>query len=360
MQRQVGIMNFQLITHLKNNMKKVLLSLLAINLLFTSCDNNKEDDLKIVEAKTTVIFNEGNFNSSNATIGIYSTEDSTYSPSAFVDANGFFVGDVLQSVKLYENKYYSVLNGSNVVEVIDADNFSSLETLEDQRIDKPRYIDMAGNTAYLSVWGPYNTDFSLSNSKILVVDLEQMAVVEEIPTKPGVEQVLLAGEKLLVTRNYFGAYNHLTVINTSTNAIEADIALPSGPEELFLDAAGNPWVACSSGALVQIDLTNYSLNTLSLEGEIFGDVDIVQDDLYFIQAGNVKKVNLNSQEITTVVPELETAILYSFAVNPTNLDLYIGDGVDYGAEGKVYHYNSEGALVQEFGVGIFPTQFDFK
>lgn len=340
-------------------MNRLLVCLFAM-VIFSSCD--QEEQPSISKGNVWVI-NEGNFGSSNATIGVYNTNDSSYSESVFFDTNGYFIGDVLQSVDVAGEIAYGVLNGSNTIESFETGSFESIETLEHRSIDKPRYmaIEPSKNRAFVSIWGPYNTDYSLSNSKVLVLDLNSMTVIDSIGTAPGVEQIELIDNALLVSRNYYGAFNHLSIISTTDLSLKADIELPAGPDEIFLDSQGAPWVVCTSGKLVKIDVESQRIDeTIDLGAPIFGDVDIFDGQVYFLQGDVVKSVVLSTGEVTERVSSLSVTLPYTLGVNPFNGDIYLGDGVAYGSEGKVYHYKNGGELVQAFQVGIFPSQFLFN
>ncbi|MFT4741806.1 MAG: hypothetical protein ACJAT1_002394 [Marivirga sp.] len=339
-------------------MNKIFICLVAL-VLFSSC--NEEESPSLSSGNVWVV-NEGNFGSANATIGVYNTNDSSYNSTAFRGANGYFIGDVLQSVKLENETAYGILNGSNTIEAFDTKTFESIETLENPSLDKPRYMSATSQgRAFVTVWGPYNTDFSLSNSKVLVVDLNNMEVVDSISTAPGIEQIELIDNTLLITRNFFGSYRHLTMININDFSEVTDMELPDGPDELFIDSQGAAWVVCTSGKLVKIDIEGQKIaQTIDLGAPVLGDVALFDGELYFLQGDKVNSIKLTSEEVTNRVSGIAIDLPYALGVNPFNGDIYLGDGVNFGSEGKVLHYNAAGDLVNTFQVGIFPSQFIFN
>jgi len=338
-------------------MRKLLI--ITLTALLASCDN--EIDPVAESSGNILILNEGNFGSGNATIGLYSTDDTTYTETTFQSANGFFIGDVLQSISVEGEMAYAVLNGSNKVEAFSLTDFSTVETLTDTVIDKPRYLAITGNTAYLTIWGTYGENFSLVDSKVGIINLNDFTLEKSIDTAPGVEQIIAADGKLYVTRNFFGAYSNLTIIDAVSQTIITDIELPAGPDEVFIDEANRVWVACTSGKIVEIDKANNTIaQTIDVADEIFADVALYNNELYFIEGESVKKINLDSQAVTTVLTGLSFDLLYAFDVNPFNGDIYIGDGIAFGSEGKVLHYNASGDLVASFTSGILPTAFIFR
>lgn len=53
-------------------------------------------------------------------------------------------------------------------------------------------------------------------------------------------------------------------------------------------------------------------------------------------------------------------IYYGLTVNPVNSDVYVADAIDYVQSGIVYRYSSDGALLDNFRVGITPGAFCWK
>lgn len=340
-----------------NLLNKAFFAVFSLLILFTGCD----DENPKPETGSVLIIHEGGFNGNNATIGSYDPDLKSYNANAFMKGSSPFIGDVQQSVLQHENSLYSVLNGSNSVEIIGLENLNFIASVEDEMIDKPRAITISGTTGYLSNWGPYGENFSLTDSNILTIDLTTNTVSGTIDTENGVEDVEIVGNKLLVTRNYYGAYQNLTIINIDNNEVEKDIELPSGPQEIIVDRAGNPWVVCSGGFLVRIDEEQgTAVETIDLSGAILGEADIYSNEIYFLQENKVKKVNISSGEIISLFNTVDITTPYAFAVDPNNGEIYIGDGVDYSDGGLVYRYSANGELLDDFISGILPTQFIFN
>ena len=47
-------------------------------------------------------------------------------------------------------------------------------------------------------------------------------------------------------------------------------------------------------------------------------------------------------------------------MNPYNSDVYLADAIDYTQPGRIYRYNAQGELLDQFEVGIIPGAFCFK
>lgn len=338
-------------------MKKQLLLFLSI--ITFACSEN--DEPQVQSSGNVFIINEGSFGASNASIDIYNTTDTTYQLAAYKNTNGDFIGDVIQDVEIDNNIAYAVLNGSNRVVSFSLADLKTIDTLQASVIDKPRYMTIDGNKAYLTVWGPYGENYSLTDSKIVVIDLTTFEIESTIATEPGVEQILEHSGKLYVSRNYYGAYNNLTIIDIASETILADLRIATGPDEIFVDNQNRVWVACSSGALVEIDTNTDNVSqTINLNGEILSDVEFFEGKVYYYQGNAVKAVDLNSPKDETIIDNVELGLPYAFSINPDNGDIYLGDGVAYGSEGEFIHYTSDGEFVAAFTSGILPTQFIFR
>ncbi len=355
-----------------NLRNRSLLALLVMFLIFTACDEDEiipevdepeevESDSLVLRTVNVLIFHEGGFMANNATIGSYNPLNQRYNATSYRDVNGSFIGDVQQSVLLNNGMFYSVLNGTNIVQVLDSTTLNLSATIEDDLIDKPRDLAIAGNIGYLSNWGPYGDNFGLTDSRILIIDINNSSVTGSIETEEGLEDVEIVGNTLLAIRNYFGAYQNLSFISLDNNEVITDIELPAGPQEILTDASGNVWVVCSSGALVKIDVENTSIvETIELEGPIFGDADIYDNAIYFLQNNEVKAYNLSTGTISSIAETMEIQTPYGFALDPLTGDIYIGDGVDFSDSGKVLIYSAEGELINDFVSGILPSQFVFE
>ncbi len=59
-----------------------------------------------------------------------------------------------------------MLNGDSKIEITDEETFKLENTLTAPAIDKPRYVEVIGNKAFISVWGPYDETYSLIDSYV--------------------------------------------------------------------------------------------------------------------------------------------------------------------------------------------------
>jgi len=319
-----------------------------------------------------VIVNEGGFGSSNGTLSFYPLNAGVVEQNIFRNGQGDFAGDVVQSIAFHGGKGYIVINGDNKVEIVDSNTFESIGTITNEVLDKPRYIEVINNNAYISVWGPYeNGGFSLVDSYVLVIDLMTNEVIKKIETDEGTEQLLRAGNYLFASNYNYGASTTVAVIDPADNTLVDQLEVGSGPAGLVIDANGKVWVLCtgdfgsSNGMLVRINPSMLTVEE-SIPLHINPDVDlaITPDGSSLVYTGGI---NVYSMPISsTVAPDSPLFIAsdvvsnYALGVDPTTGDIWIGDALNFVSAGKVFVYDAMGNAKTSFVAGIGPTQFMFK
>ena len=344
--------------------------LLEACLLFAGCE---QDDVQPAGKYDHGVFvvNEGGFGAGNGTIS-FRDPAGQLEHNIFRNLQGDFAGDVVQSLYFDdEDTGYIVVNGDSKVERVDAATFEKRGTITHAAIDKPRFMAVAGNKAYISVWGPYDEFFSLIDSYVLVWDLINNEVITTIDTDEGTEELLLSGGVLFATNYNFGGSNTVALIDPVSDGLLDQLEVASGPSGIVEDGSGKVWVLCvgdyasNNGALVRIDpVTRMVEETVPLDANPNSDLAITPDgsSLLYMVGTSVYKLDVTA----TVAPDVpffvadEVVSPYALGVHPGTGEIWIGDALDFTAAGKVYIYSAAGEDVTNFAVGIGPTQFVFK
>jgi DNA-binding beta-propeller fold protein YncE len=342
----------------------------SVVLVFQGCSDDDGDKSASSVVTGVLVANEGNFLAANGSVTYYNPEKDSVAQNIFRNAAGDFAGDVLQSITLDGERAYLVLNNSNTIEIANSTTFAREKTVAAPILDKPQYVSIINGKAYISVWGPYDADYNLTNSSIVVADAKTMTITDTIPTRPGVGELFYAGGYLFASINNFGAAHVISVIDPSTNEVIEDLGVTPGPSGMVLDANNRLWVICRGGYgtedsyLINFDIKHFVQVQIHLDFQAGTDLAVSPDGktLYFTGGNNVYSMPVDSKEAPAapLFTAEDVTDLYSFGVNPENGDFYVGDARSFSASGEVYVYASDGTAKTSFATGVGPTQFIFK
>jgi DNA-binding beta-propeller fold protein YncE len=343
-------------------------------LVFVSGLAGCHDDEKAPKGKYeqgTVIVNEGAFGASNGTLTHFNSASGEAQQNIFKSTGSQFAGDVVQSLTIAGDKGFVVVNGDDKIQVVNAKTFEGISTITHADIVSPRYIQVINNKAYISVWGPYDDNYSLIDSYVLVYDLNTNATLKKIDTDEGVENLVYNGEKLFASNFNFGGSSTVAVINPSDNTLVKQIEVGPGPAGIVIDNNKKLWVVTSGtyqgkdGKLVKINTS-----TLEVESEIAlglnpdNDLAITSDkkNLIFSSGNLIYKMSIDATAAPTTpyITASDVVTPYSLGVDPVTSEVYIGDALNFATPGVVFVYKADGTLKTSFPSGINPTQFIFR
>lgn len=350
----------------------VSLSMLALAFTFTSCDKDDPEPpitTLLPPSYTNGVFitNEGPFGAGSGTISFYSRGNATVSNDIFDAINLYPLGNIVQSMEVFNGRGYIVVNNAGKVEVVDATSLSTKGVITG--LTNPRYfLGIDNNKGYISEWGAGGVA-----GAVKVVDLNTKTVTSTITTGKGAEAMVKAGNNVYVACG--GGYDNdsvVTVINATTNAVVKSIHVGANPSNLKVDASGNVWVLCNgkvdgsynyianTGKLVRIDgnadTVNISLPFVSKPSNMA--INGAKTVLYYSAGGKVYAHSSTASVLSS------TAVInrsfYSLGIDPTNDYFYGSDAGDYTSNGKVYRYTAAGVVVDSFTVGVIPGNFCFQ
>ncbi len=338
--------------------------------LFTACDDEEDKPRGKYDAGAFVI-NEGVFQAGNGSITHYNIASATAEQNIFSNNALGFSGDVAQSLKFTGDKALLVLNGDSKIEVINGSDFTSITTISGTDIDKPRYVEVIDNKAYISVWGAYDPNFLLIDSYVLVYDLDSNTVVTKIDTDEGTENLIYDGQRLFASNFNYGASSTISVINPSDNSFVDNIEVSAGPAGMVLDANNKLWVVCV-GAWDAVNGYLFRINpaTLAVEEEITitgvpgSDLAVTPDKQEIVYHVGTSVYSIDIDATTEASEPLfiadEITSISTLNIHPATGDIWLGDSPSFSAIGKVYIYSTGGEVVNSFDTGILPTQIVFR
>lgn len=315
------------------------------------------------------VLNEGNFQYSNGTLIYYDPSTGEVQNEVFFRANGYRLGDVVQSMAIYDNKGWIVVNNSKVVFAIDPVTFKEVGRIEN--LTSPRYIHfISPEKAYVTqIW----------DNRIFIVNPKTYQITGHI-TVPNMESESGSTEQMVqygkyVYCNCWSYQNRIIKIDTETDKVVDEIQVGIQPTSLVMDKYNRLWAVTDGGyegspygyeapALYCIDADKFEVVSRFRfkKGDYPSEVQMngTRDTIYWIN-DDIWQMDVLAQRVP-VRPFLESrgTIYYGLTVNPRNSEVYIADAIDYQQQGKIYRYSSNGKLLDEFYVGIIPGAFCWR
>ncbi|CAN5472679.1 hypothetical protein BH11BAC2_BH11BAC2_07580 [soil metagenome] len=356
----------------KNNlMKKILVLFCGVAALFISCEKEKNDSTPAPDNLNGIfVINEGAFLSGNADISFFSSDSAYSNTKLFESVNGVPLGDVAQSMTIYDNHAYIAVNGSGKVEVVSMNDFKRTGTITN--IGGPRYFLGKGNSGYISDW---------ASNQLKVYELTSLTLIDSIPCGAGPEEMVLVNNKIFVCNGGgYGNDSTITVINASNNDVIATIACPVNPSSIRVDKNNKIWVLCrgdigpdytptpddAGGALLQIDPSTYAiLKTFNMNYDrhpIQLKMNNAKDKIYFLNGSSNFSGSVYTMNITDATLPLAAIVddnFYGLGIHPVSGDIYTGL-LNFSTNSWMIHYNQSGAVLDSSGVGIGPNGFVFN
>ncbi len=352
--------------------RNLLYVVLILSLMSTSCMKwDYGDDMEDFDASGAGLFitNEGNFQYGNATLSYYDPSTNTVQNEVFFRANGMKLGDTAQSMCVYGDKGWIVVNNSHVIFAIDLNTFKEVGRIEN--LPSPRYIHFVNDEkAYVTqIW----------DNRIFVVNPKTYSITGQIEV-PGMamesgstEQMVQYGKYVFC--NCWSYQNRIIKIDTEIDRVVGELTVGIQPTSLVIDKYDRMWTVTDGGyegspygyeapALFCIDAATFKiekqfkfrLNDTPSEIQLNG----TRDTLYWINR-DIWRMDVTAERIP-VRPFLEyrDTKYYGLTVNPANSEVYVADAIDYQQQGIIYRYTPQGQMIDEFYVGITPGAFCWK
>lgn len=338
-------------------MKNLIYVILIAFFAFSCEEPKKEDEPVKVGQSSVIIINEGNMGYGNASIDIYDPATGELGSSVFFKNNKRPLGDVLQSVTLFDGKAYLVVNNSSKIEVVDIDDFQFFGSIKN--LASPRYfLPINKNKAYVS-------DFQLN--EIHVVDPQNFSKINSIPTTGWIEKMTIAKGKVFACN---AISDEVWVIDPIRDSVISKIQVGVEPLEILTDKNNDVWVLCTGGfeedfaQLLKIDAETEMISKAFTFHNIKSyphclKIDGAGQNLYFLDV-DLFKMPIDAISLpATALIKSNGRLLYGLGVDPDNGDIYLTDAIDYLQKGIVYQYDRNGNLIYDFKAGIIPSDFGF-
>lgn len=350
----------------------VFRGLLLLLLGVQACQSNDPLTTSGTYDNGVLTINEGIFGNTSGTITHYNRATQEATPQIFKTVNERDLGDVVQSLTVYNGKGYIVVNNSNKIEVVSADDFKEVAQVTDLRL--PRYMVVTPNgEAYVTEWGADGLTGSLAR-----LDLIQNKVVERISMPLGPERIYLLNGRLYVTHTGgFGTNNQVSIVDFNTRQVINRLTVDDRPGGMVVDAQGHLWVACAGKVTYttypNIDVANSTESSLMAidptteqvvfrrsfgKGKPLGHLTINTTDLnilYYTREGQVWAYNIQ----TDTERSLFTGNYYGLGYDPKSQLLYAATSSGINPATIERRKPSDGSLVNAYTAGTFANGFVF-
>jgi YVTN family beta-propeller protein len=351
---------------MKKNLRKIGMFALAITVL-SSCKKDNIDEIYVAGNYEDGYFvtNEGNFGTGNGSIS-FVDEYGAVENDVFASINSFALGDVVQSMNIIGSKAYILVNGSSKIEVASVDSMYSVATID---AVSPRYIAKVNdNKAYVTDWGI---------NGVQVIDLLTNTISSTIACGTGPEGITVAnGFAYVCNVGGWGLDNTVSVINTTTDAVETTLIVGDKPSSVVVDVNGAVWVL--TGGFTEYD---DDWNVVSeTAGNLVKIVNNTIEETYAFAVGNHPQDLVIDDAGTTLYYSdgSWSKAVYAFDVNDTELPttalidksfyglgvhggyVYGTDAVDFTQSGWSYKYTVDGVIIDSVQVGIIPGGYCFN
>ena len=328
--------------------------------------NIEDDD---IYANGVFITNEGAFGAGNGSVSYYSYNENTLTNEIFKSVNDRALGDVVQSLTVYDGKAYIVVNASNKVEVVQSNDFIEQGVITD--VTSPRYfIGINNDKGYVTQWG--------EEGVVKVIDLDGLAVTKTITVGAGPEHLIYHNDYVYVANS--GGYandNTISVINPSTDEVVKTITLDGdSPRDFAIDTNGDLWVLCYG--YIEYDYTDWSIisETASklirinpITNEVAQTITISDNQhpscLESSQNGNnlfygggygyqgIYKMDITATSVPTT-PLLDK-YFYGFNINSETGNIFALEAPTFTANGTLWRYDANGTELGSYEAGVGPN-----
>lgn len=315
-----------------------------------------------VRGQSLFVVNEGGFGAGNSSLSCYDIRTEVVTGDIFRRVNGVPLGDVAQSMTVYGDTGWVVVNNSKVIFAVGLSDMKEKGRITG--LTSPR------NIAFVSDTKAYVTD--LYDTKITIVNPQTYQVTGAIETGASTEQMIISDGYMYVNCWSYGT--EILKIDLASDAIVKRIKVGIQPCSMALDSMNRLWVLTDGGGWAgnpagyeKPGMSRIGLNDGEVDAEWeFDDYTSVSDlavsrdgnTLYWLRSG-VCTMDINATDLPSepLIPNSSGQTFYSLVVSPSDGDIYVGDAIDYSQNGKVYRYSADGTLKSEFSVGICPGAF---
>lgn len=302
---------------------------------------------------------EGNFGSANASLWSFGNSFGDISGPIHWDENSNPLGDVGQSLTIYNQTLFILMNNSHSIEVMNlSGDYPEYETTIDLPNASPRYMVTVDAKGYISSW---------NLNAVLVLDLNNMDVIDTIPID-GIPEYIVSYEAHLYVsvpnKSDWTSNDQILKIDINNHTIVDSFTVEPGPNTMVIndsflyvssssyDDVFNRYSGTSSINLTNGEIERFDAGQTNYYGS---DIFNYQNNVYQIFDGGLVPLNNDlSPDTTAKIGDFNS--LYSASAYGDFLYLGISD---YTAPDTVLVLDNYGNIVADYIVSAIPGSFGF-
>ena len=330
------------------------------------------------------LLNRGNMGSNKCTLDYYDYATGIYTKNIYAERNSDFgpeLGDVGNDMAINGDYLWVVVNGSNLVEVIDVRTGWHVGQIP---IPNCRSIIFKDQYAYVSSYAsPMEMDPNAPLGYVAKIDASSFEVVATCAVGYQPEEMAIVGDFLYVANSgvyRVPDYDHtVSVINLHIFQEVMKIDVAPNLHRMEADAYGNIWVS-SRGDYYDIPSMTFVVSSENnavvdvLDNLPCTDMALCGDSLYvysntwnnFTQNSDVNYaiVDVKTHQVVDnsfITDDTDTQIQNpnGIAVNPQTHEIFVTDARDEFTPGKLYCFSPEGRLKWSVNTGDIPSRIVF-
>lgn len=333
-------------------MKKQVTILFTILISFISCQKSELDCCTLQEPTTKLLFvaNEGNFGEENGSISIIKDNSLINTIEN--------VGDVVQSLKVYNDKLLVVVNNSHKIKVFNIfeDGILTLDTEIDTDGSSPREMVVFEDKLYFTNWN--TQDVKILN--LSTYTIESSITLDGLP-----ESIIETNGDIYVGIMMNSDYSDASTvvkINPTTNYVTSTYEVGAGPTSLLVNDDkiyvartfyDSNWNAFHGTSLIDLDYDNsISIVDYGAGTVCGGSVHSFRGYTYRSYEGGVAQLR---EDLTinqsSLIGDYDSQNVYSVET--------IGDRIYVGTyDGYVKVLTEDNIEISSYKVGEFPGDFE--
>ena len=357
--------------------KKYLIILVVLLSVSVSCTKDPVETIyfDFTGNKGVYVLSEGNFMYGNSSLSFYDPSAKRVYNQIFQARNGAPLGDVAQSMLLWNNLGFIVVNNSGKIYVIDSKTAEFKGNISG--LNSPRYVHVV-NEQKAYVTDLYARKITIFNPSTFQKTGTISVINSNAEFKQHSTEQMIA-YKNLVFVNCWSYDNKILVIDSNSDRLVDSLEVFKQPNSMVLDKYNKLWVLTDGGfegnpdGYEQPGLLKIDAETREIERSFrfaLGEhpqklaINPTGDTLFYLNRHawkmSVSDKRLPEQAFITSENTSLYGGFYSLGIDPATSEVYVGDAIDHRQNGIVRRYSQAGKLIDEFKVGISPGYFAFK